>query len=119
MPLPVSLSAYKDVRSTLDTVVNGGQYPARLTFANRSEATAWRARANQLRVLLRRSEEGRLTLAQGEGTSPYDDLVFRIDNNAVTVHLRPPPPKVEVGGTILDPAEEEALLAQYDYDDPA
>lgn len=88
MPPSRSLASYEDIRAVLDTAIRHNQFPVTYTCPTEGQAISWLHRANAYRRLLRDTEEARLKLLPGEGTSPYDHLVFKKNTTSVIIDKR-------------------------------
>lgn len=111
-----SISAYVDIEAVFDTIRRHGIYPAAYECKSKSEAARWRQRANSYRVVLRRLEEDRLGLAKGQGTSIYDDLVFRVSPTNASVILidqRKNEGVLIIGQTKVEPVPNSVIETEY------
>lgn len=116
MKRPHSLSIYDDVRAVLDTVIASGQ-EGRLTFPAPNRATIWCQRANKFRVAMRQQDELVHGLSPGQGSSPYDQLVFRKNAEVVTIAFRGVEGRLEIGGQEVDPTPADFAEFQIPDDE--
>lgn len=85
---PRPLHLFADVRAVLDTALRNEGKAATLSFQTKAAATAWVHRANKFRVASRRNDELRHNLLHGEGSSPYDQLVFLKAGLTIRIEFR-------------------------------
>lgn len=73
---PRGVVQYEDIYATLDTILSAGK-AGTMYFPTKQLAHTWASRANRARIALRRQDELRNDLLEGEGTCIYDKLMFR------------------------------------------
>lgn len=121
MPFPRHVSSYRDIEAVLDTCLRHDKWPAKLSLESPGKAVQWRHRANSFRHVLRKNEEAALGIPAGQGTSIYDNLIFRLDGPQVIIDKRPTVAgQLSVGGEVVDVlsnADLESIIPAEGEDD--
>ncbi len=117
LPLPRALNAYQDIERVLSRLQALDTYPATYTLRTRADAVRWRLRANTYRKLLRDNDEAENLLPRGQGTSPFDRLVFRLSGRAVLIDRDSEVGQLTVGGKPVDLADAPADAGDDDFEE--
>lgn len=87
MGLSTNINTYNDIRRVLDTVLAKGEV-ARYKTESRADAVRWRLRAYTFRKLLQRQlNETAGTIPGYSPSTPYDNMILRLDDTAVIIDM--------------------------------
>ena len=118
MALSKNINSYNDIRRVLETVLaRGGS--ARYRTETKAQATRWRLRAYMYRKLLQQQAlEAAGDLPGYTPTTPYDDMILRLDDTDVLIAFD----GQAIPGELLDESGAKLPLVDnkphIDEDDP-
>lgn len=116
MPMSKNPAAYKDIERVLNTVMDYDSFPAEYQLSSNAAANTWRQRANGFRQALRKQEERNFDLPEGQGTSIYDHLIFKLAKGSATVviDLLEQDGSLKIDGKLVRPEEEQFIPTNND-----